>query len=96
MNTELIIISEYVNHTQIEPAFIETLSDNGLIHIYKVENQHCLHYDELPVLERYARLYYDLSINMEGIDVIHNLMERIDQLNEEVRVLRNQVRFWDE
>lgn len=93
MNTELIIISEYVSHTHIETSFIETLYDNGLIHIYKVENERFLHCDELAAVERYARLHYDLAINMEGIDVIHNLLERIDGLNEEIRLLRNRIPF---
>jgi hypothetical protein len=44
-------------------------------------------------VERYARLYYDLSINMEGIDAIHHLLDRIYVMQDEMRSLRNQLRF---
>lgn len=95
MKTELIIINDYINQTQIELSFISLLEENGLIHIYEIENERFLHHDELPQLEKYARLYYDLSINIEGIDVIHHLMERIDILRNEIQGLRNQIRFFE-
>lgn len=89
MNTELIIITDYVSQTRIERSFIYSLEENGLIHVYREENEQFLHCDELPLVEKYARMYYDLSINIEGIDAIRHLMERIDELNEEIRNLRN-------
>lgn len=91
MNSELIIITDYVNQTQIELPFIKILEENDLIHIYEVENKQFLHYDELPRLEKYARMYYDLSINIEGIDAIDHLLEQIDELREELRKLRNEL-----
>ena len=33
---------------------------------------------QLAELERYTHLYYDLSINIAGIDAIHHMLERID------------------
>ena len=89
MDKELIIITDYVNQTQIELSFISSLQEYGLIRILEIENEQFLHSDELPQLEKYARMYYDLSINMEGIDAIHHMIERIEKLNEEIRVLRN-------
>ena len=39
-------------------------------------------------------LYYDLSINIAGIDAIHHMLERIELLQQEVRSLRNELEFY--
>lgn len=95
MDTDLILISEYIKLSNIEPSFIELLEENELIRIHKSDDARCLHCDELPQVEMYARMYYDLSINMEGIDVIHHLLDRINNLHQEVRDLRNRMRFFE-
>jgi len=92
---DLIIIEEYIRHTHIEPQFIALLEENNLIHLKKIESKHYLHPDELNNLEHYARLYYDLSINIEGIDAIHHLLERINSLQEEMRELRTRLQLWE-
>jgi len=92
---ELIIIEEYIRHSRIEPQFIALLEENDLIHTQEVENRRCLHPDELSHLESYARLYYDLSINIEGIDAIHHLLGRIQHLQDEMRELRNRLQLWE-
>ena len=92
---ELIIIEEYIRHSHIEPQFIGLLEENDLIHTQEIENRHYLHPDELSNLESYARLYYDLSINIEGIDAIHHLLERIHTLQEEMQELRNRLQLWE-
>ena len=93
MNTELIIVREYIQQAEIEPQFIALLEENGLIHIREIENERFLDPDELPKVERYARMYYDLSINIEGIDAIRHLLNRMHALQDEMNDLRNKLRF---
>ena len=51
---------------------------------------------QLGDLERYCHLYYDLSINIEGIDAIRHMLARIEDLQREVHHLRRQLsRFRD-
>ena len=78
MQTELIIVSEYCHKCHIEPSFIEMLEEGGLINVHTEGGEHYLLLSELPNVERYSRMYYDLSINMEGIDAIHHLLERME------------------
>jgi len=92
---DLIIIEEYIQHSHIEPQFIALLEENDLIHPKEIENRRYLHPDELDDLECYARLHYDLSINIEGIDVIRNLLDRINALQEEMHDLRNRLQLWE-
>lgn len=76
MQNDLIIISEYCNHCNIEPSFILMLGEDGLIDIEEIDNRSCFPAAQLRELERYAHLYYDLSINVEGIDAIRHLLTR--------------------
>jgi len=95
METNLIVIEEYIQHTDIEPAFIHLLEENGLIHIRQIENERFLDPEELIELERYARMYYDLSINIEGIDAIRHLLDRIGELQNEMKSLRSRLRLFE-
>lgn len=95
MNRELIIINEFTKYAEIEPQFITLLEENELIRIYEVENERYIHHDDLPEIEKYARMYYELSINMEGIDAIHHLLDRIGQMQEEMRNLKNKLNLLD-
>lgn len=91
MQTELIIVSEYCHKCHIEPSFIELLQEGGLIEIHIEGGEHYLLVSQLPEIERYSRMYYDLSINMEGIDVIHHLLERMESMYKEINTLQNQL-----
>ena len=96
MQTELIIVSEYCQKCHIEPSFIEMLEEGGLINVRTEAGKHCLLVSELPNVERYSRMYYDLSINMEGIDAIHHMLERMDDMRREITSLRKQLLLFRE
>ena len=91
MQTELIIVSEYCHKFHIEPSFIDLLEEGGLIEVRTEGGEHYLLASQLPDVERYSRMYYDLSINMEGIDAIHHLLERMELMRREISTLRNQL-----
>lgn len=91
MQTELIIVSEYCHKYHIEPSFIELLQEGGLIEVHIEGGEHYLLVSQLPEVERYSRMYYDLSINMEGIDAIHHLLERMESMRKEINSLQSQL-----
>ena len=91
MQTELIIVSEYCHKCHIEPSFIELLQEGGLIEVHIEGGEHYLLVSQLPEVERYSRMYYDLSINMEGIDAIHNLLERMERMRKKINSLQSQL-----
>ena len=91
MQTELIIVSEYCHKCHIEPSFIDLLEEGGLIEVRTEGGEHYLLASQLPDGERYSRMYYDLCIDMEGIDAIHHLLERMELMRREISTLRNQL-----
>lgn len=91
MQTELIIVSEYCHKCHIDPSFIDLLEETGLIQVQVEGGEHYLLISQLPELERYSRMYYDLSINLEGIDAIHHLLKRMELMRQEMNVLRSRL-----
>lgn len=94
MQNDLIIISDYCSRCNIEPDFVMMLGEDGLIDIEIRNNVSYFPAEQLNELERYAHLYYDLSINIEGIDAIHHLLARVEDLQQKVRRLENELRFY--
>lgn len=94
MDTELIIVSEFCQKSRIEPSFIVLLEEFGLIDIQEENEEKYILFSQLSLVERYARLYYDLSVNMEGIDVIRHLLGRIEEMQKEIVDLRNRMDYF--
>ncbi len=89
METEnLISIHSICSHYQVEVEFVDSLSDYELIEIVKVEEEQFLHKEQLGDFERLMRLHYDLEINLAGIDVIAQLLQKINRLEAELKNLK--------
>lgn len=96
MQTDFIIVSEYCQKCHIDPSFIFLLEEGGLIDVRSVGDKECLLAAQLQDLERYTRLYYELSINIEGIDAIRHLLDRMRALQDEIIRLRGTLRIYGE
>lgn len=94
MQNEWIVIGEYCEKCRIEPSFIDRLWENGLIDIAQEDGQRYLPFSALPDVERFSRMYYDLSINMEGIDAINHLQKRMEVMQREIQQLRSKLRLY--
>ena len=94
MQNDLIIITDYCSQCNIEPDFVLMLGEDGLINIEYIDNTRCFPASQRNDLERCAHLYYDLSINIEGIDAIRHLLNRVESLQKRVRFLENELRFY--
>ncbi len=51
--------------------------------------------EELQKLEKLIRLHYDLDINVEGIDAIVCMTERIENLQQEIIQLKNRLKLYE-
>lgn len=96
MQSDLIVISEYCRKCGIEPSFISMLEEDGLIDVEERDDEKCLQLSQLSDIEKYARMYYDLSINIAGIDAIRHLLDRMESMQEEIRMLRNRLELYRE
>lgn len=91
MKTELITITEYCTNCAIDPAFIGLLEESGLIALTVIGNDKFIHEEQLMEMERYIHFHYDMDINVEGIDAIMHLLQKVRSMQQEILELRNQV-----
>jgi hypothetical protein len=59
-----------------------------LIQITILESEEYITEEQLPRLEKYANLYYDLELNMQGLEIVENLLDKIQELKAEILVLK--------
>jgi hypothetical protein len=95
METDLIIISEYCEKTNIDTEFLLLLDKEELVNICEIDGIKYIETSQLEKLEMYSRLHYDLSINIEGIDVINNLLLKSIELKKEINSLRNRLSIYE-
>jgi len=89
----LITLKEYCIQYDIEPAFLIELEDSGIIYYQVAGEEKYIQEEQFEELERYIRFYYDLNINIEGIDAIRHLLQRVHDMEREIKSLRNQLRL---
>ena len=92
---QLILISEICQHYRLEHSFFELLDQHGLLEKIYWEDDYYLKIDHLPQLEKIIRFQNDLNVNLEGVGVILELLERIENLQTENRRLKNRMHFFD-
>lgn len=95
MQTELIIVKEYCQKSNLDPTFLRLLEEVGLIDFDTVEGEKYIYVSQLPRLEQYTRMYYDLSINIEGIDAIQHLLDRIQRMQNDISQLQSRLRLYE-
>lgn len=91
----LVSVDEFCTNHNIEIAFINSLHENGLIEIIKIKESVFIDSSQLRQLEKIVCLYYELDINLEGIETINYLLKRISCLQEEVLLLRNTLSIYE-
>jgi MerR HTH family regulatory protein len=95
MSDEIIPIEIFCSYYQVERSFVESLESYGLISISYVENKRFLLKEELVELEKFSRLYYELDINVPGIDALKHMLEKIKELQQETEILRARLRIYE-
>ena len=95
MTQDFIIADEFCASHHLEISFIQSLKEHGMIETVFVDQALCIHAEELPRLEQIIRLHRDLDINLEGIEVINDLLQRIDEMQNEIAQLKKRLDFFE-
>lgn len=88
---EMIIVNEFCIHHNIDISFINSLRDSGLIEITIADEKLFIPESQLPHLEKLVRLYYEMDINLEGIETITYLLSRMNEMQQHIMQLNNRL-----
>jgi len=88
-------ITDFCQGHALQESFLFELHEVELIEILEVERQPVIRQSQLDRLERLVRLHRDLEISPQGLLAVDHLLDRMEQLQEEVLELRRRLDRWE-
>ncbi|HLO60819.1 MAG TPA: chaperone modulator CbpM [Lentimicrobium sp.] len=95
-NDELVSVIEFCKNHQAELSFVSSLKESGLIDFVFIEGQAYININHLRQLETMISFHYDLEINLEGIETIIELLNRINDLQHRLAYLQEKLKLLEE
>lgn len=92
---QIIPVEIFCAFYQVERSFLDNLETHGLISISSRENKQYILLDDLASLEKYSRIYYELNVNVAGIEVLNHLLDKIKILQQEAELLKARLRIYE-
>mgnify|MGYP006139912525 FL=1 len=77
-------------------SLFSELHEFGIIEILTIENSNFIHEDKISVVEKVVRMQKDLNINLEGVDTVLNLLDKINDLQTELNTVKNRLRLYED
>jgi hypothetical protein len=93
---DVVSASEFCLHHNIELSFIHSLEEHGMIETVLIEESIYLPVSQLENLERILRLHFELDINVEGIETISHLLEKMKVMQEEIINLKHRLKLYED
>lgn len=92
---KLLPVSEFCTNHNIEISFIQSLQASGLIKIFSISGTGFIGVSEFKQLEKMVYFYYDLDINIEGLETITHLLNKNSAMQDEITSLKNRLRLYE-
>lgn len=92
---ELISIEQYCMHEELDLTFVQALTERGLIQVVVQQERTYIAPADAARLEQLARMHFDLDINLEGIEAISHLLERVESMQQEMRNMQQRLRLYE-
>ncbi|MFD2938047.1 chaperone modulator CbpM [Spirosoma flavum] len=90
----LIPVSEFCVYHHIEITFVHSLEQRGLVETITIERSVYVQPEQLARLEKLVRLHQELAIHPDDLDVVTDLLDRVEGLQHQVTQLQNQLVFY--
>lgn len=92
---ELIQLEILCTNYDLEISFVRELHGIGLIEIHQREDIEFIPLERLAELEKMVRLHRELNVNPEGIDIIFNLLQKVQNLENDLNSIKNRLRLYE-
>lgn len=87
----LIQITQVCSHCGVDVSFVHSLHELGHIELIVENEDHFIDEAQLKPLERMIYFHSELQINLEGIDAIAHLLNKIETLQQELIATQNKL-----
>jgi hypothetical protein len=92
-NQKLVLVETLCTHYQLEASFFESLEEIGLIILVRENEEIYIPEEKVTDLEKVLRLQKELDVNLEGIDVIFNLLGKVESLKTELTLAKQRLDY---
>ena len=92
---DLILASEFCIYHNVELSLIYSLHASGLVQITEIEEKAFVPANQLIHLEKLVRLHDEMDINLEGIEAISYLLQRINDMQQQITLLTNRLSIYE-
>jgi hypothetical protein len=95
-NQKYIPVEQICIHYEVPKSFLMNLKEYGLITMLVIKEEECIEMNEINKIEKIMRLHFDLNINMEGIDSVLHLLDKVNALQAQITALNNKITFHED
>jgi hypothetical protein len=92
---DMVLATEFCIHHSIELSFIHSLMEHRLIETVLIEDDLFLPISQLGRLEKIVRFHFELGINLEGVDTIIHLLQRMEEMQENIIRMSNRIKAYE-
>lgn len=92
---EWILVTDFCKYHEVPPRFIAELQEAGLVEVIAREQQDYLKAEQLSRLEKLVRFHHELDINLEGIEAIAHMLQRMEDLQRRLSLLQQRLRLYE-
>lgn len=92
----LIPLATLCTYYKVELPFFYHLNEKGVIEIHSVDKTQYIHLDTIHQVDKIIRMNRELDMNMEEIDIILNLLKKIEHLQTELIATKNRLRLYED
>lgn len=96
MNTKnLVPVTVLCTHYRVEMSFFSRLEEVGLLDLESIEETHYVPSERIGEVEKIIRMQQDLDLNLEAIDVVFNLLDKVSLLQNELRATKRRLGIYE-
>ncbi|MCK0131147.1 chaperone modulator CbpM [Flavobacteriaceae bacterium F08102] len=95
MDQRYISITELCKYYELEITFFDELQNAGLLELTVIDQAPYVEEERLGDLEKMIRMHRELNVNLEGIDVVLNLLNKMDEMQQELTNLHTRLRLYE-
>jgi len=93
---EMIAAKEFCLHHHIELSFIYSLKESGLVETTTIDETVFVPVTQLSLLEKLVQWHYEMDINIEGLETITHLLNRLDNMHQQMVQLTNRLSRYED
>lgn len=92
--SSLIRVAQVCTHYHVDLRFIQSLQELGHVELIVESNDQYITEEQLKRLESFIYFHTELQINIEGVDAIAHLLNKIEALQHELQAVNNKLSLY--